>query len=471
MAIRTIRTIGDEVLGKVCKEVTKVNDHTLELIEDMFDTMYEANGVGLAAPQVGVLKRIVVIDVTGEDPILLINPKILETDGEQTGGEGCLSVPGKSGQVTRPNYVKCQAQNEKLETFIIEGEELLARAICHELDHLDGHLYVEKVEGELSDVRPVSDDDEEEQKLKVVFMGTPDFASGALEKIIEAGHEVTLVVTQPDKPKGRSKELMPPPVKEVALAHNIPVFQPVKIKTPESVEELRKVEADIFVVAAFAQILSKEILEMPKYGCINIHASLLPKYRGAAPIQWSVLDGEPETGVTIMQMNEGLDTGDMLLQKRIPIGPKDTGESMFDKLAILGSEMVVEALEAIEKGELTPVKQEEEKSTYAKMLKKEMGKIDFHRTAKELDFFVRGMNSWPCAYTSLGGKTLKIWEAEPVSGEGTPGSILEVTKDAFLVATGEGALKITSLQLEGKKRMSTRDFLLGYPLKTGDILG
>lgn len=309
--------------------------------------------------------------------------------------------------------------------------------------------------------------------MKIVFMGTPDFAVGALEALIQAGHQVTAVVTQPDKPKGRGKEMQITPVKACALKYNIPVFQPVKIKTPEAVEQLRTYEADIFVVAAFGQILSEEILNMPKYGCVNIHASLLPKYRGAGPIQWVILDGEKETGVTIMQMDKGLDTGDMLLSCRVTIDEKETGDTLHDKLAQAGAELIVEALPKIEAGEVTPVKQNDAESCYAKMLQKSMGRIDWSKQSEEIERLVRGLNSWPSAYTSYHGKTLKIW-ASDVShkqADGAPGEVIAVEKDAVYVKTGNGSLKITEVQLEGKKRMPVKDFLLGYQIKTGEIFG
>lgn len=317
--------------------------------------------------------------------------------------------------------------------------------------------------------------------MKIVFMGTPDFAVGALEAVVKAGHQVTAVVTQPDKPKGRGKEVQMTPVKLCALKYDIPVFQPVKIRTPEAVEELGKFEADIFVVAAFGQILSEEILRMPEFGCINIHASLLPKYRGAAPIQWAILNGEKETGITIMQMDKGLDTGDMLLKCVVPIEEKETGESLHDKLCEAGAKLIVEALPKIEKGELKPQKQCEEEASYVTMLKKSLGHIDWTRSAEVIERLVRGLNSWPSAYTYYQNKTLKIWESEPVrnedagggSGGGKPqaGSVVRVAKDAFYVQTGEGLLKVTKIQLEGKKRMQVKDFLLGYPLKEGTVLG
>lgn len=319
--------------------------------------------------------------------------------------------------------------------------------------------------------------------MKIVFMGTPDFAVGALEAIIQAGHQVTAVVTQPDKPKGRGKEMQITPVKACALKYDIPVFQPVKIKTQEAVEQLRTYEADIFVVAAFGQILSEEILNMPKYGCVNIHASLLPKYRGAGPIQWVILDGEKETGVTIMQMDKGLDTGDMLLSCKVSIDEKETGDSLHDKLAQAGANLIVEALPKIEAGELTPVKQKDEESCYAKMLQKSMGQIDWSKETAQIERLVRGLNSWPSAYTSYHGKTLKIWASDVSDKVGeksclsaeteqlVPGTVIDVDKDAFYVKTGDGSLKITEIQLEGKKRMPVKDFLLGYQVKTGELLG
>ena len=309
--------------------------------------------------------------------------------------------------------------------------------------------------------------------MKVVFMGTPDFSVGALEALVKAGYEVTAVVTQPDRQKGRSLEMSFSPVKECALRYELPVFQPEKIKTAEAVEVLRRYEADIFVVAAFGQILSKEILEMPKYGCINIHASLLPKYRGAAPIQWAILNGDAITGVTIMQMNEGLDTGDILTTKEVEISAEETGESLFDKLAIAGAELLIETLPEIEKGTLTPIKQEEEKASHVRMLTKEMGKIDWEKEAIVLERLVRGMNSWPSAYCRLRNKNMKVWRAAVLEEDtaARPGEIVNVTKDALYIQTGKGQLILKEVQLESKKRMAVKDFLIGYQLEAGEILG
>lgn len=315
--------------------------------------------------------------------------------------------------------------------------------------------------------------------MKIVFMGTPDFAAGALEALIEAGHEITLVVTQPDKPKGRSKELQFSPVKECALRHGLPVFQPAKIKTPEAIDRLKKYAADIYVVAAFGQILSREILDIPRYRCLNIHASLLPKYRGASPIQHVIIDGEKETGVTIMQMDEGVDTGDMLYKKVIAIADDDTFETLHDKLMVLGGEAIVEALPLLEAGRLIPEKQNHEESSHVSLISKSMGEIDFRKGTLEIDRLIRGMNPWPSAYTFYKGKQLKLWKALPVSAEASqeyaigalPGSVVRVNKDSLEVATGDGVLQIQELQLEGKKRMSTHDFLLGVKVEVGEVLG
>ena len=305
--------------------------------------------------------------------------------------------------------------------------------------------------------------------MKIVFMGTPDFAAYALEAIIKAGHEVVAVYTQPDKPQGRGKQIQMSAVKEVALAQDIEVYQPIKIKEGSEVEILKGIEADIYVVAAFGQILSKEILEIPKYGCINIHGSLLPKYRGAAPIQWAVIDGEEKTGITIMQMDVGLDTGDILYVKEMNIDKKETGESLFDKMTLLGAEAIVEALPLIEKGELVPLKQKDEESSYAKRLDKKMGRIDFTQEATVIERLIRGLNSWPSAYTQFRGKKFTIWEAEVLEQVNAPcGEIIFVDKTSIQVATGSGVLALKEVQLEGKKRMMVKDFLLGYQVKVGE---
>lgn len=305
--------------------------------------------------------------------------------------------------------------------------------------------------------------------MKVIFMGTPDFAVGTLKSLIASEHEVTAVVTQPDKPKGRGKAMQFTPVKEVAAEAGIPVLQPRRVREQETIEELRKIEADVIVVVAFGQIIPKEILTMKKYGCINVHASLLPKYRGAAPIQWAVIDGEKESGVTTMQMDEGLDTGDMLLKAVVPLEKDETGGSLFDKLSGTGAELLLDTLAGLEKGTLIPEKQGESPNAYAKMLKKEMGQIDWTRSAEEIERLVRGLNPWPSAYTHLNGKTLKIWQAdvEPGNSGKEPGTAVRVAREGFGIQTGDGILMVRELQLEGKKRMEAGAFLRGYQIEEG----
>ena len=311
--------------------------------------------------------------------------------------------------------------------------------------------------------------------MKIVFMGTPDFSVGALEALVAAGHEITAVVTQPDKAKRRSGQMQFPPVKECALKHNIPVFQPVKVKAPESVEQLQKYEADILVVAAFGQIVSKEILTMPRLGCVNIHASLLPKYRGASPINWCIINGEKETGVTIMQMDEGIDTGDILTMTKVPIADDETAESLFEKLSKAGAELIVDTLPKLERGEITPIKQNEAESSHTKMMSKSLGEIDWNKSAVEIERLVRGLNSWPSAYTYINGKSVKLWRCEVADenfdGTKQAGEIVKVTKDAVEAACGKGILRICELQLEGKKRMDIKSFLLGNQWKEGMRFG
>ncbi len=334
--------------------------------------------------------------------------------------------------------------------------------------------------------------------MKIVFMGTPDFAVASLSALIEAGHEILLCVTQPDKPKGRGGKVQYSDVKQFALEHDIPVFQPVKIREEEAVSYLRGFDADIFVVAAFGQILPKEILTMPPLGCINVHASLLPKYRGAAPIQWAILNGEETTGVTIMQMGVGLDDGDILTQRETRIGEKETGGELFDRLAVLGGELLCETLPKIAAGEITPIPQDEEQATKVGMIRKDLGKLDFKKSAAELERYIRGLNPWPCAFTKLNDKTVKIYGAEVLREDGTrpsestetgkkndgkegsvpegpkidaeavkkaaPGDRVFADKEHLYLKTGEGLLSVRELQPEGKKRMGIKDYLNGVKL-------
>lgn len=307
--------------------------------------------------------------------------------------------------------------------------------------------------------------------MKVVFMGTPDFAVGTLEEIINAGHEVVLVVTQPDKPKGRGKGVQFPPVKQCALAHGIEVFQPVKVKEDQNSEYIKKFKPDIIVVAAFGQILPQSLLELPEYGCINVHASLLPKYRGAAPIQWAVINGEQVTGVTIQRMAMGIDTGDIISKCEVRIAEDETGGSLFDKLAKAGAELCVETMDMLKNGTAEFIPQDHEAATHTSMITKELGDMDWNRPAAELERLVRGLNPWPSAYTRLKNKTLKIWKAAVLDEESgkQPGTVVRLEKDGLIVQTKQGCLKLLEVQLEGKKRMDAGAFLRGCPVEADTV--
>ncbi len=309
--------------------------------------------------------------------------------------------------------------------------------------------------------------------MRIIFMGTPDFAVGTFEALLEAGHEIVLTVTQPDKPKGRSGKLQFPPVKEAAVAHGIEVYQPKRVREPECIEYLKKYQPDCIVVVAFGQILPKEILEMPRYCCVNVHASLLPKYRGAAPIQWAVINGEKVTGVTTMRMDEGLDTGDMILKEEVELAEDETGGSLFDRLAVVGANLAVKTLAALEEGTATFTKQNHEEATQVGMIKKQLGELDFSQPAAKLECLVRGLNPWPSTYTFYNGKTLKIWRAEvkPGGDASKAGTVVESGKRSFGIQTGDGILIPLELQLEGKKRMETEAFLCGVHMEEGTKLG
>ena len=316
--------------------------------------------------------------------------------------------------------------------------------------------------------------------MKIVYMGTPDFAVPPLAALVKNGYEITAVVTQPDKPKGRGKTLLPTPVKEEALKYGIPVFQPKKVREPEFVEKLRELAPDVIVVAAFGQIIPAEILDMPEFGCINIHASLLPKYRGAAPIQQAVINGDREAGVTIMKMGTGLDTGDMISQAAILLTEDETGGSLFDRLAELGAELLIKTLPSIfDRTAVYEPQPEESPTPYAGMITKKMGMLDFHKDATVLERLVRGMNPWPSAYTCLNGRTLKVWKASVVTvptedgrPSAEPGTVLAADsgKEGIHVACGKNILVLTEVQLEGKKRMDAAAFLRGYQVEPGTIL-
>lgn len=306
--------------------------------------------------------------------------------------------------------------------------------------------------------------------MRIVFMGTPDFAVPSLQALIDAGHDVCAVYTQPDKPQGRKQILTAPPVKTLALEHDIPVFQPNTLKNEDEQARLRELAPEVIIVVAYGKLLPKAVLDIPPHGCINVHGSLLPRWRGAAPIQWAVIAGDEMAGVTTMQMAEGLDTGDMLLTYETKVGEKETAGELFDRLAQSGAELLTQTLVKLD--EITPRPQDDAQSCYAHMLDKQMAVIDWSRSAHEIDCLIRGLNPWPIALTTLSGERLKVFAAEKAAGNGEPGTVLEADpKKGLTVACGEGALKLIEIQLVGGKRMKATDFLRGHVIEVGTKLG
>lgn len=306
--------------------------------------------------------------------------------------------------------------------------------------------------------------------MRIVFMGTPDFAVPSLQALIDAGHDVCAVYTQPDKPQGRKQILTAPPVKTLALEHDIPVFQPNTLKNEDEQARLRELAPEVIIVVAYGKLLPKAVLDIPPHGCINVHGSLLPRWRGAAPIQWAVIAGDEMAGVTTMQMAEGLDTGDMLLTYETKVGEKETAGELFDRLAQSGAELLTQTLVKLD--EITPRPQDDAQSCYAHMLDKQMAVIDWNKSAHEIDCLIRGLNPWPVALTTLSGERLKVFAAEKAAGNGEPGTVLEADpKKGLTVACGEGALGLTEIQLVGGKRMKATDFLRGHAIEVGTKLG
>lgn len=309
--------------------------------------------------------------------------------------------------------------------------------------------------------------------MRILFMGTPDFSVPTLETLIDSKHEIVAVVTQPDKPKGRGKQRQYTPVKEAALKHDIKVFQPAKVREEDFIHEMRNLNIDLAIVIAFGQILPKGFLELPRYGCMNIHASLLPKYRGAGPIQWAIINGDAKTGVTTMYMDVGLDTGDMLLKEEIILDKNETGGTLHDKMSVIGGPLILKTIDRLMEHILIREKQVNEDSTYAPMLNKQLGNIDWGKPAIEIERLIRGLNPWPSAFTYLNGRLLKLWESDVVEiedNEHMSGSIYDIRPDGFVVKCQKNGLLIKTLQLQGKKRMKTSDFLRGYAVEIGQML-
>lgn len=308
--------------------------------------------------------------------------------------------------------------------------------------------------------------------MRIVFMGTPDFAVPCLDTLKNAGHELLAVFTQPDKPKGRKYKLTPPPVKVKAIDMGIPVYQPSTLKDGEALGILKQLNPEIIIVAAYGKILPKEILELPKFGCVNVHASLLPRHRGASPIQWAIISGDSQTGITTMQMNEGLDTGDILKTASIDIYPDEDAQSLHDRLSILGSELICKTLIELEAGQISPQKQDDSLATYAPIINREMGRLDFTKPAKELYNLIRGFNPWPAAFTMVTGKRLKVFKSKLAENTKLQPGMAVTDDQRLMVACGDGVLlEFIEIQPEGSKRMTAGEYLRGHSLNTGDKLG
>jgi methionyl-tRNA formyltransferase len=395
--------VPNDVLRQVCEPVTKFDKKLGKMIDRVFDTMYEYDGVGLAAPQINQPIRVAVVHTDDETgPIELINQEIIESDGSQIDDEGCLSMPGIFGPVERFDRIVVKPQDRLGRTVKIKANGFFARAIQHEMDHLDGVLFTDKLV--------------EQEKPRVVFMGTPWFAAGTLREVIDAGYDVVGVVSQPDKPVGRKREVKPTPVKLVAMEHDIPVLQPKRIR--EDYRDVLDLKPELIITAAYGQIVPTAILEAPRFGAFNVHASLLPKYRGGAPIHQPIIDGEKETGVTIMYMVDRLDAGDMLSKIIVPIEENDTAGSMFEKLAGAGARLLLETLPRLLTGESTPEAQVEKKATFAPNISRERERLDFRLPGETRYDQIRGKNPFPSTYTMLGNERLKVFFATKVSGTG-----------------------------------------------------
>ncbi len=476
MAAKEIRKFDDPVLRKKAKPVRKVTREIRQILDDMLDTMKEAQGVGLAAPQIGVSKRLVVVDV-GEGPRFLVNPEIVRTSDEtETAWEGCLSFPGLLGEVERYARVTVKALDRDGHEFWMDGDGLLSRALQHEIDHLDGVVFLDRA----SAVTKVPEEEAGEVVAEtlalpaVVFMGSPEFALPSLDELVRAGFPVKLVVTQPPRPKGRKRKLTPTPVEVRARELGIPVITPEKVGSPESVRAIEEASPDLIVVSAYGQKIPGEILALPKMGALNVHASLLPEYRGANPIRRAIMDGRTTTGVTIMWMSEEMDAGDICVQKAVEIGPDETFGTLEKRLASLGAHSLIEAILLIRAGSAPRTPQDASKATKAPLLKPGEEVVNWNRSAIEIHNLVRALSPEPGATTWYRGERIKLWETRVLSREkaaGVPGEILSVDVDQVAVACGEGTLGLVTVQPSGKRPMSAAAFLrgrAGLPSRFGD---
>lgn len=456
------------VLRKVAEPVTRITRSITNLLDDMLVTMYAADGVGLAAPQIGVSKRVIVVDV-GDGPIELINPEVVRSEGSEVAIEGCLSIEGLVGEVERPFRVTVTGLDRHGHKRWVEGEGLLARALLHEIDHLNGVLFIDRAR-RIIEIPP-------EKRLRIVFMGTPEFSVPVLTELVEQGFKVKAVVTQPDRPRGRGQRVSPSPVKVSAQELGLPVLQPERMDDAGFQAELEKLKPDVIITCAYGRILPGYILKLPSRACLNVHASLLPKYRGAAPIQHALLAGETETGITIFYMDEGMDTGDILLQQSIPIETGDTAGTLHDKLSKLAAGMLPEALRLLVSDNPPRIPQDHSQASYAPRIKTGDEKIDWSQPAQAIANQIRAYDPVPGAVTYWHGRPLKLFAPVEVAAVedgvppgGEPGAVIAATADGLLVQTGNGLLKVRQIQPAGGRRMDVADFLNGHSLKPGDVL-
>jgi methionyl-tRNA formyltransferase len=463
-----IRKFDDPSLRKKARPVVRVNNGIRKTLDDMLESMRSAKGVGLAAPQVGISKRIVVIDL-GDEPYFLVNPDIVyRSDETETKWEGCLSWPGYVGEVERPLRVSVKALDRDGHDIWVEGEGLLARALCHEIDHLDGILFVDKAKAITEVTQDDTEEDEDVLPFTCVFMGSPEFAVPCLDELVCSGVNVPLVVTQPDRPYGRKKVLTPTPVKARAQELGIEVLTPENMASPEVVQRLSELAPDFIAVAAFGQKLPGEVLEMPKYGCLNVHPSLLPRYRGGNPVQRQIMAGEQISGVSIIYMSERMDAGDICIQKQISIGPNETFGTLEKRLSVLGAHALLEAVILIYSGTAKRTVQNEKERSLAFHLKPGEEVIDWKEPAKKIHNLVRGLSPVPGSVTVFGDERIKIWQTQLVipdefkaSGEQLPGTILGIHDEMVVVMCGHDVIGVLEVQPSGKTRMTAKSFLMG----------
>lgn len=465
LAVLEIHAFDAPVLREKARPVRRVNNSVRKVLDDMLETMRVAEGVGLAAPQVGISKRMVVIDI-GEGPYFLINPEIVSQSSElETKWEGCLSWPGYVGEVARPLRVCVRALDRNGHDIWVEGEGLLARALCHELDHLDGVLFVDKAKS----ITEITQEEEIDlSSLTCVFMGSPEFAVPSLNQLVKRGINISLVVTQPDRPYGRKKILKPTPVKTRALELGIDVLTPETMNSPKVIDRLKSLQPDFIAVAAFGQKLPKQVLELPKYACLNVHPSLLPKYRGGNPIQRQIMAGEQKSGVSIIYMSEQMDAGDICVQKSVDVDRNVTYGNLENGLSYLGAQALVEAICHIYGGKAERKPQNEEKSTFAPHLRPGEDTIDWESSALEIHDLARALSPAPGSVTKFGDERVKIWKTKLVSsdeysssGDVAAGTLLGVDDTMAIVKCGQGAIGILEVQPAGRTRMPINSFLAG----------